>query len=119
MPIGRALRLSLRATGNSAFGARADRAVSAVKEGEDLTTALGRTGVFPEDFLRILHTAEESGRLTEVMRQQGDHYDEESSRRLAILTGVATYGVWFFVGAVIIFAIFRIFGSYIALLNQF
>jgi type IV pilus assembly protein PilC len=119
MPIGRALRLSLRATGNSAFEAQADRAVSAVKAGDDLTYALARTNVFPEDFLRILHTAEESGRLTEVMRQQADHYDEESSRRLAILTGLASYGVWFFVGAVIIFAIFRIFGSYIALLNQF
>jgi type II secretory pathway component PulF len=119
MPIGRALRLSMRATGNAAFEARAERAVSAVKAGDDLTFALGRTGMFPEDFLRILHTAEESGRLDDVLRQQGEHYDEESSRRLATLTGLASYGVWLFVGAIIIFAIFRIYGSYIALLNQF
>jgi type IV pilus assembly protein PilC len=119
MPIGRAIRLSMRATGNAAFEVRAERAVSAVKAGDDLTSALGRTGMFPEDFLRILHTAEESGRLTEVMHQQCDHYDEESGRRLAVLTGLASYGVWFFVGAIIIFTIFRIFGSYIALLDQF
>jgi type IV pilus assembly protein PilC len=119
MPIGRAIRLSMRATGNAAFEVRADQAISAVKAGDELTAALGRTGIFPEDFLRILHTAEESGRLTEVLQQQGNHYDEESSRRLAILTGLASYGVWFFVGALLIFAIFRIFGSYIALLNQF
>jgi type IV pilus assembly protein PilC len=109
LPISRAIRLSMRATGNAAFEARADRAVAAVKAGDDLTAALTRTGRFPEDFLRILHTAEESGRLTEVLQQQGDHYDEESGRRLVILTGVASFCVWLFVAAIIIFAIFRIF----------
>ncbi len=119
LPIGRAIRLSMQATGNAAFEARADRAIASVKAGDDLTAALSRTRLFPEDFLRILHTAEESGRLTEVLQHQGEHYDDESSRRLAILTGLASYGVWLFVAAIIIVAIFRIFGSYISLIDQF
>lgn len=119
MSISRAVRLSMQATGNAAFEDRAERAVSAVKAGEDLTHALGRTGVFPEDFLRILQTAEESGRLTDVMRQQEEHYNEEAGRRLAILTGVASYGVWIFVGGLIIFTIFRIYKTaYLDQINQ-
>jgi type IV pilus assembly protein PilC len=118
MPTGRALRLSLRATGNAAFEQKADVAVSAVKVGDELTVALRRTGVFPDDFLRILETAEESGRLHELLRQQGEYYDEESGRRLAILTGLAGYGVWLLVGGVIIFVIFRLFGAYLSLFDQ-
>ena len=50
MPIAKALRLSFRATGNAAFVDRLDRAVAAVKEGDELTAALTATGLFPEEF---------------------------------------------------------------------
>jgi type IV pilus assembly protein PilC len=119
MPIGRAIRLSLRATGNAAFAARADVAIAGVKAGDDLTQSLGKTGLFPDDFLRILHTAEEAGRLTEVMRQQAEHYDEKAGRQLWILMGLATTVVWLSVGAVIITMIFRIFKTaYLDPINQ-
>ena len=119
MPIRRAVRLSLRATGNAAFAAASPVAEGAVGAGDELTVALTRTGLFPEDCRNILAVAEESGRLHEVLRQQAEHYHEEASRRLVVLTSVAGYGVWAFVGVCIIVAIFRIFGSYLDLLNSF
>ena len=117
MSITRALRLSMRATGNSAFVAQSPVAESAVRAGNDLTQALKRTGLFPGDFRKILSVAEESGRLTDVLRHQADHYHEESGRRLSILTSVAGYVVWFVVGALIVIAIFRIALTYFSMFD--
>jgi type IV pilus assembly protein PilC len=109
MPIERALRLSLRATGNQAFAARGKSAEAGVKRGDELTASLARTGLFPEEYLHVIAVGEESGQITEVLRRQADHYDEEAGRRLTILAAVASRGVWAGVAVCIIIAIFRIF----------
>jgi type II secretory pathway component PulF len=119
MPIGRAVRLSFRATGNEAFTAASPSAEKAVKAGEELTTALTRTHLFPEEFGHIIAVGEESGRLTDVLEQQADHYAEESERRLKTLASFAAKAVWLIVAGIIIFFIFRIVLSvYINPLNE-
>jgi type IV pilus assembly protein PilC len=117
MSILQALRLSLSATGNSAFLARAEQMETELRRGKELTLALARSGLFPEDFLHMLAVAEESGTLDQVLAHQTEHYQEESGRRLAALTSLAGYTVYGFVGLVIIIAIFRIFNWYIGLLS--
>ncbi len=114
MSVTGALKLSLAATGNGAFEAGGDGILGDVRKGNDLTTALGRSGLFPVTFIHIMEVAEESGKLTEVMRRQADHYDEESGRRLSALASTAAYGVWVCVGALIVWTIFRIFTMYIS-----
>lgn len=89
----------------------------AVREGEDLTFALARCGVFPQEFLHVVQVGEESGRLTDVLEQQGQQYHEESERRLQILTMAASGAVWLVVAAIIIIAIFRIALTYIGMLD--
>src|SRR5262249_56010280 len=111
MSVTRALRLSLRATGNGAFVAAIPMVESGVRAGDDLTLALGRTGLLPEDFQHMLAIAEESGTLHDVLRHQGDHYHDEASRRLAFLTSLASYAVWLLTGGFIIIAIFRMYSS--------
>jgi type IV pilus assembly protein PilC len=118
MPIARALRLSLRATGNEAFVAATEGVKASVRGGDDLTSALGRTGLFPEDFQNILAVAEESGRLSEVLEHQTAHYYEESGRRLSVLTQVAGWGVWLVIGGLMVAAIFRLATSYIGMLDR-
>jgi type IV pilus assembly protein PilC len=119
MPTTRALKLSFRATDNEAFLAKQDEAVTAVKEGEDLTLALTATGLFPEEFRHILSVAEESGRLTEVLRQEAEHYHEEADRRLRALNGALIVGVGLLVAGFVVFLIFRIFSAYVGLIDQF
>jgi type IV pilus assembly protein PilC len=119
MSIGKAVRMSLRATGHNAYAAGSPVAESAIRDGDDLTLALTRTRLFSDEFLRILAVAEESGQLTEVLRHQGDHYHEEASRRLAILTSVASYAIWGLVALFIIVAIFRMYSSYLGVLQSF
>src|SRR5262249_31765058 len=74
MPIARALRLSLRATGNDAFAVRAEPVQQALRDGEDLAEALSETRIFPQEFLNILANAEEGGRVPEVMEHQTEYY---------------------------------------------
>jgi type IV pilus assembly protein PilC len=118
MPIGRALKLSLRATGNRAYAAAVEDVQRVVGEGHEITRALSGTGLFPADFERTIEVAEESGSLSEVLRHQGDHYHEEASRRLGALTALLGYGIWAMVGLFIIVAIFRIYSQYLNVLNR-
>jgi type IV pilus assembly protein PilC len=118
MTIHRAIRLSLRATGNDAFAGRSERAEAAVRAGQEVTAALAGVGLFPEEFLHVLAVGEETGQVPEVMKRQAVHYDEEAGRRLAILAAVAARGVWALVAVFIIIFIFRIFLTYVDMLNS-
>jgi type IV pilus assembly protein PilC len=108
MPIARALRLSLQATGNAAFAAQAEYVQGSVRSGDELAAALGSSGLFPKGFINILANAEEGGRVSEVMQHEADFYEEEVRRRLTILSRAASWGVYVGVAGLIIFMIFRI-----------
>lgn len=118
MPLADALRLSLRATDNEAFVGCTASVRGSVRKGRDLTRALTKTRLFPEEFLHILAVAEESGRLSEVLQHQATHYQEESERRLKTLAFLANGAVWLLVGAVLITAIFKLYSSYLGFLNS-
>jgi type IV pilus assembly protein PilC len=117
MSIVKAMSLSLSATGNRAFTAQSESIEAELRRGEDLTLALAKVGLFPEDFQHMIAVAEESGTLDQVLGHQAEHYHEESGRRLAALTSLAGYGVYGFVALIIIVAIFRIANWYIGLLG--
>ena len=117
MSITRAMRLTLRATSNAAFEARSNVVEDGLKHGDDLTVALTSAGLFPQQFLHIVAVAEEAGRLSEVMKHQAEHYQEESSRRLTILTQVTAWGVYGLVALLLIIVIFRIALTYIGMLD--
>lgn len=119
MSIANAVKLSMRATGNEAFVARAEIVREAVKSGDDLTEALAQAKVFPIDLLDIVANAEEGGRVPEVMEHQAKHYADESRRRMSVLTQVASWSIYGLVAAMIIFLIFSIFSSYLSLLGSF
>jgi type IV pilus assembly protein PilC len=108
MSIHNAVRHSMRATSNAAFIARTEAVVDRLKQGDELAEALGGSGLFPHDFLHIVAVAEESGRLSEVMQHQTEHYEQEASRRLTALNMIASGGIWLTIGIIMIFMIFRI-----------
>jgi type IV pilus assembly protein PilC len=112
LSIMKALRLSLRATGNAAYAATADDVARVLKAGQSLTEALMLTGLFPAPFLEIIATAEEVGRVPEAMRQQAQYYHEEAARRLTGLTMLANGLLWLLYAGFMIFMIFRIAGVY-------
>ena len=113
MPIKQSVRLSLQATGNAAFTARTGAVLEAIKAGEDLTLALSKCRLFPEQFMSMVAMAEEGGRVPEILRHQAEYYHEESSRRLTALTKMATGGVWLLYAIFMIVAIFKIASIYL------
>jgi type IV pilus assembly protein PilC len=119
MPIAEALTLSLRGTGNAAFARKTKIVRQTLLDGEDLTLALTRTNLFPEDFLHMVAVGEQGGEVPELMRKLAVQYEEEAERRLAVLTKVSGFGVWVFVATLIVIAIFRMYASYFNVINQF
>ncbi|HXG10147.1 MAG TPA: type II secretion system F family protein [Gemmataceae bacterium] len=117
MSITKALRLSLRATGNGAFIARIPIVERTLKAGDELAVALARCRIFGNEFINIVAVGEESGRIAEVMEHQAEYYGEEAAHRLKLLAQVAAWGVWLFVAALIIFAIFRIYSLYLGAID--
>jgi type IV pilus assembly protein PilC len=117
LPIARALRLSLRATGIAAYAAAADRVAGALKGGETLTDALTQSGLFHEEFLHIIDSAEQVGRVPEAMQQQAEYYHEEASRRLKALAQAASRGIWCLYAVFMVWMIFKIAGVYLGALG--
>lgn len=110
MPLADAVRLSLHATGNSAFYSRSPQIEERVRAGDDLAETLGQTPLFPQEYIAIVENAEVTGQVPEVMRKQAEHYQEDGVRRLKIMTWVAAISVYFSVAGLIIWTIFRIYG---------
>lgn len=108
MPIARALRLSLAATGNAAFTAQTDTITQAVKQGAPMALGLTRSGLFPNDFLSLVVMAEEGGRVPEVLRQQTDYWNEEAALRLKITLRLASWAVWACYAVFMVSAIFNV-----------
>ena len=111
--VGKALRLSLRATGNGAFQALADGIVKQIGKGKEIAKVIGRNAIFPVEFVAALSVGEVSGQIPEVMERQADFYREETARRMKTLTRLMAWGVYAMVGVFIIIAIFRMASVYV------
>jgi type IV pilus assembly protein PilC len=118
MSTAKALKRCFRATGNGAYEKCADQVTGSLKRGHGVTETLVKCNIFPEDFLHVVETGEESGQLPEVMGRQAEHYQEVASMRLKVLTMFANFAVWGMVAILIIWCIIRIFMTYIGMIDN-
>jgi type IV pilus assembly protein PilC len=118
LSIFKTIRLAFVATDNMAFIAQFPKVEASVRQGNSLATSFGKAGVFPDRFLSAVAVAEDSGRLPESLRYLSDEYDDETRRRMAWLTRVASFIVWISVAVVIIMCIVTIFRQYVGLLEN-
>jgi type IV pilus assembly protein PilC len=117
LSIFKTLRLAFVATDNMAFIAQFPKVEASVRQGNSLATSFGKAGVFPDRFLSAVAVAEDSGRLPESLRYLSDEYDDETRRRMAWLTRIASFVVWLSVAIIIIICIVTIFKQYVGLLE--
>ena len=117
MPIINAVRMSLSVMGNSAYTAHTEEVVAALRKQRPLAEALAKVRPLPSQFLDMVATGEEGGRVPEMMRHQAAYYQEESSRRLTALTKAASTGLWLVYAGCMIFAIFSIARIYLSALG--
>jgi type IV pilus assembly protein PilC len=113
LSIGKALKLSLAATGNAAFQAQSDRIVKRLKKGDELVKAIGNSAIFPVEFTASLNVGEESGQMPEVMARLAENYREETARRAKALTKLLAWGIYGLVAIFVIVAIFLMASVYV------
>jgi type IV pilus assembly protein PilC len=117
VPIRRALRLSIRSTGNARYMDHEGRIDRSIAAGNSIYESLLDTGAFDSEFLDATHVGEESGRLVESMAHLSQQYNERASMAMKTLTTFAGYGVWALVAGFIIIMIFRLFSFYMGALG--
>ena len=118
MPVNRSLQGSLKATGNGAFVSQTPFITSAVMEGSSLTESLKQSRLFPIEFLEMVSVAEESGTVPEALHRLSPHFEEDARRALKILTSAISVVVWLFVAGFIIFFVFKVMLTWIAMIND-
>ncbi len=62
--------------------------VENVKQGEALSTAIARTGIFDGVFTSVILVGEESGTLDDILEKTADYYDDEADTAINKLTAM-------------------------------
>ena len=118
MPINKSLAASLRATTNGAFIAATSNICRMINQGEDLSTALAATQLFPNDFIHMVRVGEDTGTVPEALHRLSPQFEDQARRSMTVLAAALGWGVWVAVAAFIIFLIFRVVLSYVNMLDD-
>lgn len=118
MIVVQSLDASLRATGNGAFRGAIPEVCGMIREGEDLSTTLAESGLFPEDYLHMVQVAESSGTVPEMLERLSPQFEDQARRSLKLLADAIGWLVWIGVAVLIIFIIFSIMSKYIGMIND-
>jgi general secretion pathway protein F len=114
-----ALRMTEKQIGNTVHREAFNTATDRVLEGEALSLALGRTGIFPELVLDRLAAGENTGNVVPSLKQIAIAYQKRISNQLNMFTKVIASGVlmavFVFVGFIafaIVSAVFQVSSSF-------
>lgn len=118
MTIDRSLTASLKATNNGAFQAAAPEFIGRIREGEDFSTAIAASGLFPEDYVHMVSVAETSGTVPETLYRLSPQFEDQARRSLSALAATLSWSVWALVATFIVFFIFRFFLWYVGMMND-
>ncbi len=88
MDIDTSLEMAESVVGNRVVAARVADSRAAMAQGEEPFAALGRTGIFPRLFVRMLAMGSKAGELDTVMGKVARSYEGEVDAQLNRLTGI-------------------------------
>jgi type IV pilus assembly protein PilC len=89
-----------------------------VAEGTSLTDAFVNAQIFPDEFLQVVATAEETGTVPEQLSRMSHIFEDQARRSMSRLTAVLSGTVWVFTAGLIIYFIFRLAMIYVGTLNE-
>lgn len=119
----RSMELALRSTENAYYTSRMQVVDDALLQGREFHESLRATGLFPDEFLQMLETAEVSGTHGESLQRLADEYRQRAQTAAKALTMAASFAVWVLVAIVLIALIIRLamaaFAPYYELLDGF
>lgn len=88
IPMVEALERSAAILGNSFIEKSFVNVVDEVKQGEQLSVSIQRTGIFESMFCSILYVGEESGALDTILEKSADFYEDESDEAISRLVSL-------------------------------
>ncbi|MGH9204816.1 MAG: type II secretion system F family protein, partial [Vicinamibacterales bacterium] len=114
----RSAEMAVRASQNPYYQSRESAVSAAIVRNRPFHEAFSEAGVYPDDFLQMLETAEIAGTTSESMQLLCREYDERARSALRWLTWITGVGIWLFIGALLIVMIFRLAFIYLGAIND-
>ena len=117
----RTMASALRATANRAYREKSETASKKLRKGGEVCEVLADCGtkLFPEEYQEAARIGEETGQLAEVMGKQALHYQDESERKMKLVTSAAGVGIYMMMVLLMILAIGQLFmHAYINPMNE-
>ncbi|MBQ2824600.1 MAG: type II secretion system F family protein [Oscillospiraceae bacterium] len=88
IPMVEALERSSAILNNSFVEKAFETVIDEVKQGEQLSVSIQRTGIFESMFCSIIYVGEESGALDTILEKSADFYEDESESAIQRLVGM-------------------------------
>jgi type II secretory pathway component PulF len=104
----RSVEMAIRASQNPYFQSRESAVSLAVVRNRQFHEAFAEAGVYPDDFLQMLETAEIAGTTSESMRLLCREYEERAKSALRWLTWLTGITLWILMGGIMVVMIFRL-----------
>lgn len=117
MEIRRAMRMSVRGSGNVRYIERMGDIDRTIASGRPIHEAFQEANVFPPEFLDAVQVGEESGRLVESLAVLSRQYRDRAEVAMVVITRIAGYTVWLTIAVIIVLLIFRLAGFYLGTLR--
>jgi type IV pilus assembly protein PilC len=101
VPILTALEIVAKTSGNDVIESAVDKVRASIREGENITTPLMRTKVFPPMVVRMISVGEQTGELEKMLTKIADFYDDQVDAAVSGITSLIEPLIIAFLGVVI------------------
>lgn len=109
IPIVRALIIISEVVNSSAYEAVILRAADEVRSGGEMSTVFGRSGYFPPIVSQMIKIGEDSGKVSEVLKNIASFYTKETERITRNLSVMIEPLLIIFLGAIVAVIVFSVF----------
>ena len=101
VPILTALEIVGKTANNKVIESAIEKVRSSIREGENITTPLMRTKVFPPLVVRMISVGEQTGELEKMLTKIADFYDDQEDAAVSGLTSLIEPLIIAFLGIVV------------------
>lgn len=101
IPMVESLERASAVLGNSYIDQCFENVIDEVKQGESLSSAITRTGIFESMFCSVIYVGEEAGALDSILEKTSDYYEEESDSAIQRLVSMVEPMLIIFLGLII------------------
>jgi len=88
VPIVQALSLSSKVIKNLAIKESVEKTAAQVREGSSLSQSLKANGYFPPMTIRLIHSGEQSGILSEMLERSADTQERDVNQKLTSIVSI-------------------------------